>query len=124
VGWTPDEVEAMRDLVRQHAEETSLRRVAGEVGLTAGGVLKFIHGSTPRAKTRAQLAAWAEGKRVVSPEENAVRAIVERIRNPKARARAEALLRHFLRFLFEEANVTVPPSLRRKVSTHDGNARP
>jgi hypothetical protein len=50
--------EALRDALAHRIERTSLRDVAEEVGLTHGGLRKFLSGSQPRASTMAKLLAW------------------------------------------------------------------
>jgi AcrR family transcriptional regulator len=52
------DVSAARKLAQQRVNETSLRAVADEIGLSKSGLDHFLKGRQPYSRTRAQLAAW------------------------------------------------------------------
>jgi DNA-binding phage protein len=52
------EVEHLRDSVAAHAGSTSLRRVAGEIGMSATGLKKFLQGTDPYFPTIRRLQTW------------------------------------------------------------------
>jgi hypothetical protein len=51
-------VEILRRAVSRRVEETSLRKVAGDVGISKSGLAKFLTGGEPRTSTRRQLERW------------------------------------------------------------------
>jgi hypothetical protein len=51
-------VEVLRESARQAADASSLRLVAGQVGMSARGLLKFLDGSLPRRQTLLKLRDW------------------------------------------------------------------
>src|SRR3954465_14732978 len=52
------DVAAARKLAQQRVNETSLRAVADEIGLSKSGLDDFLRGRRPYSATRAKLAAW------------------------------------------------------------------
>ncbi|MDB4876955.1 MAG: hypothetical protein JWM41_3401 [Gemmatimonadetes bacterium] len=64
------DISSLRELVRQRVEETSLREVAEETGISKSGVDSFLKGREPYSKTRLKLAKW--GMRQRHPESRAV----------------------------------------------------
>src|SRR5689334_21637486 len=49
---------AIRRLVRQRVDQTSLRAVADEIGVSKSGLVSFLQGREPYYKTRLKLTAW------------------------------------------------------------------
>src|SRR5947199_7662880 len=52
------DVAAARKLAQQRVDETSLRAVAEDIGLSKSGLDDFLRGRRPYSTTRAKLAAW------------------------------------------------------------------
>jgi transcriptional regulator with XRE-family HTH domain len=53
------EIEILREALRRRAEETTVRQVAAEVGMSHGGVHNLLSGGVaPYGKTLAKLRAW------------------------------------------------------------------
>ena len=48
----------MRERAQAQVERTSLRHVAGDVGIDYNALNRFINGSKPRAKNAERLEAW------------------------------------------------------------------
>ncbi|HEX6373854.1 MAG TPA: hypothetical protein VF006_33305 [Longimicrobium sp.] len=48
----------LRDTVAARAENTSLRRVAGEIGMSPTGLKKFLQGTDPYSPTLRRLRSW------------------------------------------------------------------
>ena len=54
-----EEIELLRAALRRRTEETSVRQVAAEAGMSHGGVHNFVtRGDSPYGKTLAKLRAW------------------------------------------------------------------
>ncbi len=53
----------LRDAVAREVATLSLRRAAGEIGLSPNGLRNFLAGAIPRPATRARLEAWLGGRR-------------------------------------------------------------
>lgn len=51
-------VDALREAVRRAVEERRIRAVANEIGVSIGGLHRFLKGSTPRASTQTKLLDW------------------------------------------------------------------
>lgn len=56
-------VAVLRDAVAREVATRSLRRAAGEIGLSPNGLRNFLAGADPRPATRARLEAWLAGRR-------------------------------------------------------------
>ncbi|HEU0299673.1 MAG TPA: hypothetical protein VFR37_09470, partial [Longimicrobium sp.] len=54
----PETVATIRDFARRRVEETSLRKVARQVGMSPSGLAKFIAGSAPYRRTIGRLESW------------------------------------------------------------------
>lgn len=52
------DVAAIRKLVRKRVDETSLRSVADEIGVSKSGLDSFLKGREPYSRTRTRLNAW------------------------------------------------------------------
>jgi hypothetical protein len=50
--------ERIRELVRTRVEETSLREVALDIGMSFSGLHSFLRGGEPYQRTREKLTAW------------------------------------------------------------------
>jgi hypothetical protein len=57
-GKTTFSFRILRDAVRQRVEESSIRVVAEEIGMSASGLHVLLRGSKPHAATRAKLVDW------------------------------------------------------------------
>ena len=51
-------VDAIREVARIRAEETSMRGVASELGLSVSSFHDFLSGAQPRARTFKRMLAW------------------------------------------------------------------
>jgi hypothetical protein len=51
-------IDAVRDLARDHAERTSLRQLAPEIGLGHSTLHNFLNGAAPHPRVRRLLALW------------------------------------------------------------------
>lgn len=51
------------DAVRERVEETSIRAVASEIGMSPSGLHVLLQGATPHARTREKLVAWYAARR-------------------------------------------------------------
>lgn len=51
-------IEAVRELARDHAERTSLRHLAPEIGLGHTTLHNFLNGAAPHPRVRRLLGAW------------------------------------------------------------------
>lgn len=60
VGW-------IRKAVATRADETSLRAVAREIGVSHDGLRKFLQGARPQARTEIKLQRWFEAQRAHLP---------------------------------------------------------
>lgn len=58
------QIATMRDAMRAHLDEVSLRRAAREVGMSPSGLSKFVNGAEPYIPTIRKLRLWfAEHRR-------------------------------------------------------------
>ena len=64
-------LEKLRERARAEVDKTSLRHVAGDVGIGYSALNRFINGSKPRAESMKRLEAWysAEADRVAQLEQ-------------------------------------------------------
>ena len=60
-------VAALRTAVERELAVVSLRRAAGEIGLSPNALRNFVRGAEPRATTRARLERWVAGRPGVPP---------------------------------------------------------
>lgn len=51
-------IAGLRDAIRRRVEETSLRAVADEVGMSFSGLRSFLEGRSPQRRTREMLMRW------------------------------------------------------------------
>src|SRR4051812_26622193 len=66
-------LKVLLDAVRRRVDDSSIRIVAEEIGMSPSGLHVLLAGSAPRAKTRARLAAWyIEQQKAASPARRAV----------------------------------------------------
>ena len=79
------EMAAVRRLVRQRVDQTSLRAVADEIGVSKSGLDSFLQGREPYSKTRLKLTAWYMRQRhpdggtpILASEVDAAIALLER----------------------------------------------
>ena len=73
----------LRKLVRQRVDESSIRAIAEEIGISRGGLESFLKGREPYTKTRLRLAAWYmrqkhPGDSIRREEVDAAIALIER----------------------------------------------
>lgn len=57
-GPTQQQITTIRDLVRRRVEETGLRNVARQIGMSPSGLSKFLEGTAPYQKSIRRLHAW------------------------------------------------------------------
>lgn len=75
---------AVRRLVRHRVDQTSLRAVADEIGVSKSGLDSFLQGREPYSKTRLKLTAWfmrqrhPDGAPISAAEVDAAIALLER----------------------------------------------
>ncbi|HEX5724624.1 MAG TPA: hypothetical protein VFX98_04115 [Longimicrobiaceae bacterium] len=113
-------IEPVREAVRRAVEASNFRAVAAQVGMSHGGLFRFLGGTVPRASTVRKLLRWytlhAAATRDWGPDETAARAalavLVDGLGGP-ARERAAAELLHTLRRLYREAHAPLPAWLER-----------
>jgi hypothetical protein len=51
-------IATIREAIRKRVDETSLREVADEVGMSFSGLRSFLDGSSPQPGTREKLVRW------------------------------------------------------------------
>ena len=51
-------IAVVRDAIRQRVDETSLRDIADEVGMSWSGLKSFLDGGSPQRRTREMLVRW------------------------------------------------------------------
>jgi hypothetical protein len=114
-------VPVAREMARLRVAETSLREVAGEIGMSPSGLRKFLDGSDPYGKTLGKLRAWVprvRGLGDTSPEvaENTIVALLRGLDDPHGGA---AELIDFIADLHLRQNVDVPkwiPAVQSRVA--------
>lgn len=57
-GATRQQIPLVRDHVRRRVEETGLRNVARQIGMSPSGLAKLLDGTTPYQKSIRKLYAW------------------------------------------------------------------
>jgi hypothetical protein len=109
-----------RRLAARRVDESSLRAVAAEIGLSKSGLDHFLKGREPYAKTRVKLAAWL--MRQAHPTAESIRAgdvdaaiaLLDRYMNAVGSDGArEQRVREVADRLFRESPDTPPRKLRR-----------
>lgn len=83
------EIEAVRACARDRAERTSVRIVAGEIGLGHSTVHTFLHGASPHPRARRALVHWYRTRMGGDAVANAVRAALAGMR-PRSAAPSAA----------------------------------
>lgn len=112
----PIPLDVLRGAVAEAARRSSLRSVAADVGITHGGLRKFLDGSPPREATVRKLTLWyvrdAAAARNVSREAvaAALSLLLAGIPEEK-RAAAEQKALAALRRIYADAGVPVPREL-------------
>jgi len=110
-------LERLRETVALRVQATSLRTVAREVGMSPGGLEKFLAGETPYSASRQRLQAWweREGARprsdlTVEGVEVAIGALVRDL-PPEHRVEAIGRVVDALRRLYAAEGTPEPPWL-------------
>ena len=91
-------LDAVRDLAREHAERSSLRQLAPEIGLGHSTLHNFVKGASPHPRVRRLLGLWYLRETAGSPEEFKLRPYVAALDvlladvHESARARARVTL--------------------------------
>lgn len=65
-------IKTLREAVRRRVEETSIRAVAEEIGMSPSGLHVLLNGSAPQPATREKLVSWYAEQRRVRPSGDAV----------------------------------------------------
>ena len=60
-------VEVLRRAVRERVAETSIRSVAGQTGMSATGLWRFLRGTEPYEKTQRRLQRWYVVQQAAAP---------------------------------------------------------
>lgn len=107
-------IERFREAVRTMAENTSLRKVAKEIGMSASGLKKFLEGAAPYSPTMRRLHRWYVQHAGVQhdwlelPEADAaLRVLVHELTPDSRRATAERMV-ECLRRGYEESGKSAP----------------
>lgn len=88
-------IEAVRELAREHAERTSLRHLAPEIGLGHSTLHNFLGGAAPHPRVRRLLGLWylrvtggGDGTDAVQPYASALQVLLGSL-PPASRDRAQ-----------------------------------
>lgn len=107
-------IERFREAVRTMAENTSLRKVARQIGMSASGLKKFLEGAAPYSPTMRRLQAWyvqhsaTQHDHVDFPEADAaLRVLMHDLTPDSRRATADRMI-ECLRLGYEESG-KMPP---------------
>jgi hypothetical protein len=108
-------IERLREAVRAMAENTSLRQVARQIGMSPSGLKKFMEGAAPYSPTRRRLHRWyvqhsrVQHGQVEFPEANAaLRVLVHDLTRDSRRRTADRMV-ECLRLGYQESG-KVPPN--------------
>lgn len=110
----PSAIEHLRDTVAARAENTSLRNVAREIGMSASGLKKFLQGTAPHSPTLRRLRTWyvryAAKPRGIVGEKHAQAALQVLVHDlaPESRRRTVSRLADCLARGYEESGETPP----------------
>jgi hypothetical protein len=79
---SPPSITAVREGVRKRVDETSLRDVADEIGMSWSGLKSFLDGRRPQRRTIGKLVAWyySRSKRSSSASPEDVEAAIAVVR--------------------------------------------
>jgi hypothetical protein len=117
----PTNLDRLRDGVAVRVQATSLRIVARQVGMSPTGLLKFLAGGTPYAKSRKKLFDWWDRQQGHLPTElssseiaAAINALIQEL-PPERRAGAMEDLTATLRGLYERHSDVCPAWLAELV---------
>jgi hypothetical protein len=111
-------VDVLRDGARRAVETTNLRVVAGDLGMSARGLLKFLDGRPPRARTLVKLRDWyvrrASGTAEVTHEAAlaALAVLLDGVPPRNMRRGATAVLES-VRLNYREAGVEPPEAIAK-----------
>ena len=102
-------IAGVRGAVRKRVDETSLRDVADEVGMSWSGLKSFLDGRSPQRRTRERLVQWYYSQSERSPAnlredvETAIALVLSYLRDElKPRAVRERRLREVIHRLKED----------------------
>lgn len=107
-------LDVLREAVRRRVEETSIRAVASEIGMSPSGLHVLLGGSRPHPKTREKLLSWylAEQRRgavggTVSGDDvdAALRLLIRYLRSDTRSDARSRRLREIVRRLEEESGI-------------------
>lgn len=104
-------IAVVRAAVAKRVDETSLRDVADEIGMSFSGLRSFIEGGSPHAKTRLKLVRWhyARSERSTAPPlddvETAIATVLSYLRDgSKPREVRERRLRELIERLKKDVS--------------------
>lgn len=119
-------MDRLRDAVRAVAENTSLRKVARDIGMSASGLKKFLEGAAPYSPTRRRLRRWlvqhsgAQHGRVELPEANAALRVLIHDLTPDSRRTTAGRMVECLRLGYEESG-KAPPAWLAELAAENGD---
>lgn len=104
----------LRAAVERVASATSIRAVSRSIGMSHGGLVKFLEGSEPRSSTRRRLVEWyaREGSQAHGDSSDAIDAAVALLLEglpDGLRGDGRALILNVVSEIFRRAGVDVPP---------------
>lgn len=107
-------IERLREAVRAMVENTSLRQVARQIGMSPSGLKKFLEGATPYSPTRRRLHRWyvqhseVRHGQVEFPEANAALRVLVHDLTPDSRRRTASRMVECLRLGYQESEKALP----------------
>ncbi len=111
----------LRDAVARQLATISLRRAAGEIGLSPNALRNFVRGAEPRLPTRAKLERWVAARRGTEPRPSVSRLVrlLSELGAELSPAQTTQLGRETARFLlaaYEERRLPPPHWVRELVT--------
>ncbi|HEX2080499.1 MAG TPA: hypothetical protein VHG08_22540 [Longimicrobium sp.] len=109
-----DTIQRLREAVRGVAENTSLRKVARDIGMSPSGLKKFLEGAAPYSPTRRRLHRWyvqhsgVQHGQVEFPEANAALHVLVHDLTPDSRRRTASRMIECLRLGYRESGKAAP----------------
>ena len=123
-------IERLREAVRAMAENTSLRQVARQIGMSASGLKKFLEGAAPYSPTRRRLHRWyvqhsgVQHGQVEYPEATAALRVLVHDLTPDSRRSTASRMVECLRLGYEESGKLPPGWLSELTPASDDPLHP
>lgn len=121
-------IKGVRELARERVEQSSLRAVAAEIGMSNSGLYSFLQGGEPYSAVRKKLVAWftrmrhPESRPIPAAEIDAAASLLAAYIRQAAPAGRERRFMQIFEQIAAEGEIELPPSDETRARAHPKHA--